>query len=203
MLENVSDLAEKLIEDIGRQAGIERVRVLNSDGKIIHSKRRAETGWSLAQKDEPCVRCHQGTQPLQKVADQDRWRVYQDAQGHRLLAAMEPIRNEPSCANASCHEHPASQSVLGVVDIAYSLDELDATLNRHVRIILAVSAITILAVAVVVAWLLQCAGRRSSGWRPCRAPARRPRGTGRAHERGTARRRLEKSRRRRQGSLSR
>lgn len=155
MLENERDIAEKIIEDIGRQAGIERVRVLNSDGTIIHSKRRSETGWSLDQKDEPCVRCHRGAQPLAKVADQDRWRVYQDADGHRLLAAMEPIRNEPSCANASCHEHPASQSVLGVVDIAYSLDELDASLGRHARIILAVAALTILAAGVAVAWLLQ------------------------------------------------
>jgi two-component system NtrC family sensor kinase len=155
MLENERDIAGKIIQDIGRQAGIERVRVLNKDGTIIHSKRASEIGTSLSQKDEPCVRCHQGTQPLRKVADQDRWRIYADADGRRVLTAMEPIRNEPTCANASCHEHPASQSVLGVVDIAYSLNEVDTTLRQHGHVILAISALTIVAVAVVVAWLLR------------------------------------------------
>ncbi len=155
MLENERDIAGKIIQDIGRQPGIERVRVLNKDGTIIHSKRASDIGTSLSQKDEPCVRCHQGTQPLKKVADQDRWRIYEDADGRRVLTAMEPIRNEPSCANASCHEHPASQSVLGVVDIAYSLNEVDTTLRQHAHVILAISAATILAVAMAVAWLLQ------------------------------------------------
>jgi two-component system, NtrC family, sensor kinase len=155
MLVNQREIAEKIIEDVGREAGMERVRVLTKDGTIIHSKRRSETGFSVNQQDEPCVRCHRTATPLQKVADEQRWRIYEDAGGRRLLAAMEPIRNEPSCANASCHEHPASQSVLGVVDIAYSLAELDSTLYRNATIILAISAITILAVAAVVAWLLQ------------------------------------------------
>jgi two-component system, NtrC family, sensor kinase len=155
MLVNQREIAEKIIEDVGRQPGIERVRVLTKDGTIIHSKRRAETGFSVNQQDEPCVRCHQTAKPLQKVSDEQRWRIYQDASGRRLLAAMEPIRNEPSCANASCHEHPASQSVLGVVDIAYSLDEIDATLQRHARIILAISVVTILAVAAVVGYVMR------------------------------------------------
>ena len=33
-----------------------------------------------------------------------------------------PIYNEPSCSNASCHAHQASTKVLGVVDVALSLD---------------------------------------------------------------------------------
>ncbi len=155
MLENEREIAEKIIEDIGRQEGIERVRVLTRDGTIIHTNRRAETGYSLDQKDEPCVRCHQGEKPLERVADKDRWRIYEEASGRRLLAAMEPIRNEPSCSNASCHEHPASQSVLGMVDIAYSLDEIDASMQRHTRLLVAAAAATVIVVGVLVGWLLQ------------------------------------------------
>jgi len=66
------------------------------------------------------------------VPDEQRWRIYTDGYGQRLLAAMAPIRNERSCWESSCHEHRADQSVLGVVDIAYSLEEIDTEM-RHTR----------------------------------------------------------------------
>jgi len=155
MLVNQRDITEKIIEDVGRQAGIERVRMLTKDGTIIHSKHKSETGFTVQQSDEPCVRCHLSGKPLQRVADDQRWRIYTDADGQRLLATMEPIRNEPTCSNASCHEHPASQSVLGVLDIAYSLDDVDRTLKRHAIVILALSAGVSLLVAAGVGVLLQ------------------------------------------------
>ena len=155
MLTNEREMAEKIIEDIGRQAGIDRVRVLTKDGTIIHSNRRSETGYSVEQSAEPCVRCHETDKPLQKVPDNKRWRVYTNAEGKHLLAAMEPIRNEPSCSTAKCHEHPASQSVLGVVDIAYSLDAMDAKLKAHTVSILGISLAVVLGVALSVAALMQ------------------------------------------------
>ncbi|MFM2067281.1 MAG: hypothetical protein RLZZ584_2190 [Pseudomonadota bacterium] len=155
MMINERELAEKIVEDIGRQAGIERVRVLTKDGTIIHSNKRSETGWSVEQHDEPCVRCHQSGRPLQRVADDQRWRIYTGTDGRRLLAAMEPIRNEPGCANAACHEHPASQSVLGVVDIAYSLDEVDHTLRATAAYVYGVSALIVLVVAGGVAGMMK------------------------------------------------
>ena len=42
---------------------------------------------------------------------------------------MEVIRNEPSCYNAACHQHSKETSVLGVLDIVYSLDEIDRKLR--------------------------------------------------------------------------
>lgn len=155
MLVNQRDIAGKIIEDVGRQAGIERVRILTKDGTIVHSKHKSENGLTVQQKDEPCVRCHLSGMPLQRVADDQRWRIYTNADGRRLLATMEPIRNEPTCWNASCHEHPASQSVLGVLDIAYSLDDVDRTLQQHAIFIVFLSAGVIVLVAAGVGVLLQ------------------------------------------------
>jgi two-component system NtrC family sensor kinase len=148
MLVNEREIAEKIVEDIGRQPGIERVRVINADGTIIHSNRRAEFLRSIERTEPPCNVCHKTAEPLQQVADRDRWRIDTAADGRRLLAAMEPIRNEPSCSTASCHEHSPSTVVLGVVDIAYSLDELDRTLDHHAVIIFMLSSGTILLVAL-------------------------------------------------------
>lgn len=155
MLVNERGIAEKIVEDIGRQPGIERVRVINADGTIIHSKRPAEFLHSIERTEAPCNVCHTTAEPLKQVADKDRWRIDTGADGRRLLAAMEPIRNEASCSNASCHEHSPRTEVLGVVDIAYSLEELDHTLNHHAITIFMMSAGIILLVATGGGMLLQ------------------------------------------------
>jgi two-component system NtrC family sensor kinase len=155
MLLNQRDLAEKIIQDIGRQKGIERVRVINKDGTIIHSNRAAEVGHSVEQQSEPCVNCHLTSKPLDKVPDDKRWKIYESAGGHRVLGAMQPILNEPTCSSSSCHEHPANQSVLGIVDIAYSLEEIDQSLSLHSSYILSIAMGVVLLVAAGVGLLLQ------------------------------------------------
>lgn len=155
MLVNEREIADHIIGDIGRQHGIERVRVMNKDGVIVHSKERAENGYAIDQDEEPCTRCHETGKTLSRVPEDKRWRIYTDGYGQRLLAAMAPIRNEPSCYEASCHEHRPGQSVLGVVDIAYSLDEMDAEMREHGIAIFGLSAAVILVIAVGVGILLQ------------------------------------------------
>ncbi len=155
MLLNKRDIAEQIIEDIGKQKGIERLRVISKDGTIIHSNRKSEVGHSIAQKDEPCIRCHQTSAPLKQVADDRRWNIFQSAEGHRVLTAMHAIRNAPNCSTASCHVHPASQSVLGIVDIAYSLEEIDHSMDEHTAHVLGTAFLIITLLSLSVAYLLQ------------------------------------------------
>jgi len=155
MLVNEREVAEQIIDDIGRQEGIERVRVINKDGAIVLSKHRAEAGYEMVQQEEPCVRCHETSKALTRVPDKERWRIYTDGYGRRLLAAMAPIRNEASCWESSCHEHRADQSMLGVVDIAYSLDGIEAEMEHHAVFIFALTTGAIVLVAAGVGVLLQ------------------------------------------------
>src|ERR1039457_1000067 len=111
MLVNKREIAEKIIEDIAKLKGIERVRVISADGTIIHSNRSGEVGYSVEQNEEPCVKCHQTSKPLTQVPDDKRWKVIDSPRGGRILNTMHAIRNERSCSSASCHEHTASQSV--------------------------------------------------------------------------------------------
>jgi two-component system NtrC family sensor kinase len=155
MLLNKRDIAEKIIEDIGKQKGIERVRIINKDGTIIHSNRPREVAYSVDQQSEPCVNCHKTSKPLEQVPDDQRWKVFTGPDGRRLLGTMAVIRNEPTCASASCHEHSASQKVLGIVDIAVSLDEIDASMRTHTLHILGTSLGVILVLALSSGLLLQ------------------------------------------------
>jgi len=155
MLVNKRDIAEKIINDIARQKGIERVRVISKEGTIIHSNRKSEIMYSVEQSDEPCVQCHQTNTPLKEVPDDKRWKITEDASGHRVLNTMHAIRNEPSCSSASCHEHPASQSVLGIVDLAYSLDEIDQSMKSHVLHLISLSVGFVLLFSLSIVILLK------------------------------------------------
>ena len=78
---------------------------------------------------EACSHCHESKQPLQQLPPNERTWTFQGTDGKSLLGSMEVIRNEPSCYNAACHQHKKETSVLGVLDIDYSLDEVDRKLR--------------------------------------------------------------------------
>jgi len=154
MLLDEPDVVDKIIEDIGKQDGIQRVRVLRKDGVIAHSNYPPEIGQRIDKEAEQCSSCHQGDKVLTEIPNQKKWRIYDAADKQQLLGNMEVIRNEPSCSTASCHQHPASQSVLGVVDITYSLGKINQTMKAHVVNMVAVSIGFILLISLSAGWLL-------------------------------------------------
>jgi len=129
MLQNQQYYVHRIIQDIGSHKGIEKVRIFSKEGQIIDSTYPDEIGHKVDRKAEACVRCHLGEQPLAQIPKHERSRLFTGPDGRRLLGTMAVIRNEPSCYNAGCHVHSESQSVLGVVDIVYSLDEIDRTMR--------------------------------------------------------------------------
>jgi two-component system NtrC family sensor kinase len=131
MLQNQPAYVDQIIQDVARLDGITRVRIFNKEGRIIHSTQVAERGQTVDRTAEGCFHCHQSEKPLGQVPRSDRWRIFNASDGGRLLASMEVVRNEPSCYNAACHAHKKDQSVLGVLDIAYSLEDIDKSTRRN------------------------------------------------------------------------
>lgn len=154
MLLDEPEIVDKIIEDIGKQEGIKSVRVLSKEGKIAHSNNEPEVGQRINKKAEACVLCHEGKQTLAEIPNHKTWRIFKGADGVQLLGNMQVIRNEPSCHTASCHEHSKDQTVLGVVDITYSLDVINQTMREHVVKMIVTSIGFILLVSISVGWLL-------------------------------------------------
>lgn len=125
MLQNQPSYVHRIIDDVGSQEGIVKIRIMSKDGTIIHSSFPDEFGLQVDKKAEACFHCHAGETPLAQIPKHKRARIFKSTDGGRLLGSMEVIRNEPSCYTASCHVHSKDQSVLGVLDIVYSLDEVD------------------------------------------------------------------------------
>lgn len=129
MLENQPNYVHRIIEDVARDPKIDRIRIYDKKGAVIDSTFVPEIGTMADSNADGCISCHSTDQPLQSVSDSDRMRVFTVAGGGRLLGTMQVIRNEPSCRNAACHAHSFQQSVLGVVDILYSLDDIEAKVH--------------------------------------------------------------------------
>ena len=150
MLTNQPAYVDSIIRDVGSHGNIEKVRILSKDGTIIHSTYLPELGLKVDRKAEACVICHRSDAPLEAVAQSQRTRIFATAAGTRMLGSMDVIRNEPSCYTANCHVHSKSQSVLGVLDIVYSLEDIDRkmTTNAVTMAVLSLGFILIAALSV-------------------------------------------------------
>lgn len=124
MLENQPYYVHRLLQDVGRDRNIDRVRIFSKKGVVIDSTLASEIGFQLDRKAQGCVSCHLTEEARERVSDADRARIFA-REDRRFVGVMQAIRNEPSCEGAGCHAPVAQQPILGVVDIVYSLEEFD------------------------------------------------------------------------------
>jgi two-component system NtrC family sensor kinase len=154
MLADRRENAYLIMDTIGHQAGIDRVRFFNKEGRVTFSTERSEMGSFVDKRAESCYACHEAGRRLERLAMSSRNRIY-SARGHRVLGMITPIYNERACSSAACHVHPADKTVLGVVDIGISLADIDRDMASMRRTSLLVAAATFLLLGCVVAFYAQ------------------------------------------------
>jgi len=162
MLENRKEAAYKIMETIGRQEGIEKVRVYSSEGKILFSSdNTGEVGRMVNQKAEACFGCHSEARPLERLATSERSRIFLSEHGegsggvnHRVLGIINPMYNDSGCSSAACHAHPKSQKVLGVIDVTMDLSEVDSQIAQERAQVMVASFVSVAAIFFIVAFIL-------------------------------------------------
>src|ERR1022692_3387415 len=152
MLRNDREGLYHAIRTMTDDDGVIKVRILDQDGRVSYSTDTSELSHVLDKKAEACYGCHNQSQPLARLNRPDRFRIYRNGAGRRVLGIITPIENQPSCSNADCHAHPASQQVLGVLDTNLSLAKADTQLAVSSTRMLAYTAGAMLMVAVL-SWL--------------------------------------------------
>ena len=153
MLENRRDAVHREIVTIGRQQGIERVRLFNATGTVMFSSDEAEIGRALDKKAEACYACHAAGRPLGRLPIHARARIYRAADGHRVLGMIRPSDNQKTCWAADCHAHSAGESVLGVLDVNLSLAEADRQIAHDQRQLILLAVLAIAASSLLLWWL--------------------------------------------------
>jgi two-component system NtrC family sensor kinase len=131
MLEDNRTTVYQIINEVASRPGIERIRMINRKGIIVHSTVPEEIGQILDQKGAHCSLCHKAGKPLIRPPLLDRSRFFTLPDGTQVMALAKSVQNEKSCSTAECHVHAESTKVLGVVDIIVSLDVLKADLASY------------------------------------------------------------------------
>jgi len=158
MLRDQRDEVFQIIQTIGHQPGISKIRIFNKEGKITFSTDAQELGKSVDRKAEACYACHAEAQPLKRLDRPDRMRIYVARDGQRVLGLITPIENEPDCSNAACHTHSAvGNQVLGVLDTDLSLSAVDQSLalrQRKLAFLTGLSVLGVSLISVVLIWMM-------------------------------------------------
>jgi len=152
MLRNNREGLYHSIATMADEPGMVRVRIFDREGNISYSSDPSEVGHAVDKSAEACYGCHAQSQSLEHLNRPDRFRIYRDASGQRILGVITPIENQPSCSNAVCHAHPASQKILGVLDTNLSLAKTDAQLAQSSWRMLAYTMFALLDISLLT-WL--------------------------------------------------
>jgi two-component system NtrC family sensor kinase len=156
MLLNQRDRIHKTINTIGEQPGIKDVRVLNKVGAIIYSSRSNEIGKMVDKRAESCYACHAANRPLERLPIKDRTRIFQiDPDSSRIMGIISPIYNEQSCYESDCHAHSKSQTVLGVLDVTISLDDVDKQIKKGEMEIVIFAVSAVLALSFIIGFFVR------------------------------------------------
>jgi len=128
MLLNRREDIKHIIRTVGNEPGIEAVRIYNKRGEITFSSSEEDVGKTVLFSNNACRACHATETTLVLPASSDLTRIFSSETGNRIIGMITPIKNDPSCSSADCHAHPATQTVLGILDVTMPLNELDASL---------------------------------------------------------------------------
>ena len=129
MLHNDREGLHQLINTVGKEPGIVRIRIIDQNGSINYSTDSHEISRQMDPTAEACTGCHSQEETRSELSRMARFRIHRD-NGSRVLSVITPIENQASCSNAECHAHPANQKVLGVLDSSVSLAAADANLRE-------------------------------------------------------------------------
>ncbi len=155
MLRNEREEVFHIINTIGHEAGIGRIRIFNGEGQITFSTDPSEVGSLVDKKGEACYACHAQAQPLTRLHRPDRLRIYKAPDGTRVLGLIRPIENEPDCSNAACHAHAPGNQVLGVLDTNLSLAAVDQVAARGQRESMVYTLASIILLSLISAGLIR------------------------------------------------
>jgi two-component system, NtrC family, sensor kinase len=132
MLEDHREDAYQVMQTIALKQGIDRIRMFNRAGQSMFSTNAEDREQAIPRPD------------LSRHVSIFR------AGDRRRLDMVTPIYNEPSCAQAACHAHPAGVKVVGVLDLQLNLDAVDHEVQNMKLRVLLVTAVEITLISLFI-----------------------------------------------------
>lgn len=135
----------EIIGNVGRQGGVEHLRIFNKAGRVSFSSREREVNRSVDKGSEGCLGCHEGASPTATLGPMEQVRMFVNDRGVPVVAVTAPIYNEARCIGVACHG--SAQTVLGILDVGLSQQPLRGVLTG-LRTKLALFSILVLVLTV-------------------------------------------------------
>lgn len=133
MLLNRSEDVYHIVNTIGKEKDVVRIRIYNKTGTIMFTTDSSETNHTVDANAEACIICHTSSKVFSSVPVENRIRVYTDADGKKMMGLVNPIENEKDCYNSSCHAHAAGQEILGVLDVVISIENVERIIRTNTK----------------------------------------------------------------------
>ena len=131
MMLNSREDIQQIVNNYSKLKEIRDIRILNKNGQVMFAS-NPDNALKLVSRGDPlCQVCHQYLVPKLQPARSEA--IYRDApeNGERVLRIVSPILNEQGCSSASgCHFHKASEKILGVLDLAFSLEGAEEIISE-------------------------------------------------------------------------
>ncbi len=156
MLRNDRQGLYRAIQTFADEPGMAKIRIFDDEGRITYTTDPAELNHVVDKTGEACYACHAQSQPLTRLNRPDRFRIYRNGGGTRILGIITPIENQPACSNASCHAHSPGQQILGVLDTDLSLAKTDVQLAESSRQMAAYTALALFLIGCVSWFFVWC-----------------------------------------------
>ncbi len=155
MLVNRKEDAYRIIHSITDESHVLKIRLYNKQGVITYSTASEEEKVQVDLMADACIICHDTTPPLVAIPYESRWRIIGESGAPRILELTTPIENEHSCSQSGCHPSPETVSILGILDVLISLQQVDASIAESRSRMVVSSIFLIVAVSSAFGLLLR------------------------------------------------
>ena len=151
MLLNRREDAQNIVNTIGLQYGIKRIRVYDKEGIIKFATDSSDLEKKIGFTSRECNVCHAANgKPIHPITTDRQKRIVTQEDGTRNLGFITPIPNEKSCYSAECHVHKKEDKILGVLDICLSMKDTDAILEQEKANMITYNVVVTLLLALIV-----------------------------------------------------
>lgn len=141
MLQSDFGEVQATLDSIASNEEIEVLYLLDTSGEVIFAPNGENIGIQLDNRQSACQPCH-----ALPAAERPTSIVVTDENGQRVFRSMQPIENEPACAEC----HGADERLRGVLLVDISVGPMQADLNANLRENLLWLGITLLVTVLVV-----------------------------------------------------
>lgn len=144
MIENDRTLIERMVKTFGLEPSVEKVMVLDREGRLRFSSAAHETETILKIDSPTCQACHR-LPPEKRTSSQ-----VIDTGAGEILRTVIPVRNRAECHG--CHD--PSRRINGILIVDLDAGEIRATMNRDLRWMagatIGLATLLVAAIAIVV-----------------------------------------------------